>query len=271
MDKYSVLKEYLASLGSVAVAFSGGVDSTFLLRTAHDVLGDKAIAITLSSPFIPKRELEEAEALARTIGAEHIVLNVNVLAIDGVTDNPPDRCYYCKRGIFSAVLAEALRHGIINVAEGSNIDDLGDYRPGLQAVKEMGILSPLRHAGLTKAEIRSLSRELGLSTWEKPSYACLASRFVYGERITPEKLMMVERAEELLMKLGFRQMRVRLHGNMARIELMPEDFGKMIELREKVYGALKNYGFSYVALDLMGYRTGSMNDPLRSRSTDREP
>lgn len=270
MDKYSVLKEYLASLGSVAIAFSGGVDSTFLLRTAHDVLGEKAIALTLSSPFMPKRELQEAESLCRTIGAQQILVPVDVLAIDGVVDNPPNRCYYCKRGMFSALLATALAQGITHVAEGSNMDDLGDYRPGLQAVKELEILSPLRHAGLTKAEIRALSRELGLPTWEKPSYACLASRFVYGERITPEKLLMVERAEELLMSLGFRQMRVRLHGNMARIELMPEDFGKMLELREKVYDELKGYGFSYVALDLRGYKTGSMNDPLRTQSTDLE-
>lgn len=270
MSKYRVLKEYLASLGRVAIAFSGGVDSTFLLRAAHDVLGENAVAITISSPFIPKRELEESEFLCRFIGARQIVVKVDVLAIDGVADNPPNRCYYCKRGIFAALQAEALKHGIVNIAEGSNLDDLGDYRPGLQAIAEMGVLSPLRYAGLTKAEIRLLSRELGLPTWDKPSYACLASRFVYGEGITPEKLSMVERAEEFLRELGFGQMRVRLHGNMARIELMPEDFARMIELREGVHDELKGYGFSYVALDLNGYDSGSMNAPLHTHHTDRE-
>ena len=271
MDKYTVLKDYIASLGSVAVAFSGGVDSTFLLRVAHDVLGDKALAITLSSSFVPKRELEEAEALCRSIGADHLVLNADVLAIDGVADNPPDRCYLCKRGIFSKILFTARELGFAHVVEGSNVDDLGDYRPGLRAIDELGVKSPLRYANMTKSEIRELSRELGLPTWEKPSYACLASRFVYGERIIPEKLLMVERAEEFLRELGFRQMRVRLHGNLARIELLPDDFGKMLDLREKVCDELKSYGFSYVSLDLKGYRAGSMNDPLRSQSTAPAP
>ena len=267
MDKYTVLKDYIASLGSVAVAFSGGVDSTLLLRVAHDVLGDRAIAVTISSSLFPKRELNEAEAFCRENGITHIVLHIDELAIDGFRDNPPDRCYLCKRELFTRLLAVAREHGLAHVVEGSNMDDLGDYRPGLRAIDELGIKSPLRHAGLTKQEIRDLSRELGLPTWEKPSYACLASRFVYGETITPEKLIMVERAEGLLLELGFRQMRVRIHGNLARIEVMPDDFGKAAALREKIYSELKGFGFTYITLDLAGYRTGSMNAPLRSHST----
>ena len=267
MDKYTVLREYIASLGSVAVAFSGGVDSTLLLRVAHDVLGDKAVAVTMVSSLFPHRELEEARAFCSALGAEQIILTVDELAIDGFRDNPPNRCYLCKRSLFTNLLETARKHGLSHVVEGSNVDDLGDYRPGLRAIEELGIKSPLRHAGLTKNEIRSLSRELGLSTWEKPTYACLASRFVYGERITPEKLIMVERAESFLIGLGFRQMRVRLHGTLARIEVLPEDFGKAVELRTQIYDELKGLGFSYVTLDLQGYRTGSMNDALRSQST----
>ena len=269
MDKYTALREYIASLGSVAVAFSGGVDSTLLLRVAHDVLGAKAVAVTMSSSLFPHRELDEAQAFCKSIGAEQIILHIDELAIDGFRDNPPDRCYLCKRALFTRLQAVARERGLAHVIEGSNVDDVGDYRPGLRAISELGIKSPLRHAGLTKEEIRALSRELGLPAWDKPSYACLASRFVYGERITPEKLAMVERAENFLLSLGFRQMRVRLHGMLARVELLPEDFGKFIELREQIYAELKGLGFSYVTLDVKGYRTGSMNDPLNTQSTAR--
>lgn len=271
MDKYTVLKDYIASLGSVAVAFSGGVDSTLLLRVAHDVLGDKSAAVTISSSLFPKRELDEAISFCRENSIPHIVLHIDELAIDGFRRNPPNRCYLCKRELFTRLLAVASEHNLANVIEGSNMDDLGDYRPGLKAIDELGIKSPLRRAGLTKQEIRDLSRELGLPTWEKPSYACLASRFVYGETITPEKLIMVERAEGLLLELGFRQMRVRIHGNLARIEVMPEDFEKAAALREKIYSELKGLGFTYITLDLAGYRTGSMNVPLRSQNTTPEP
>ena len=263
-EKYDVLKKYLASLESVAVAFSGGVDSTLLLKVAHDVLGDKAIAVTVSSPSIARREILEAESFCSENGITQEVLNLNELEIEGFSDNPPNRCYLCKHAIFSKILETARKRNLAHVAEGSNVDDLGDYRPGLKALQELCIKSPLREAGLTKAEIRELSRELGLPTWEKPSYACLASRFVYGEKITPEKLVMVEHAEELLRDLGFRQMRVRLHGTIARLEILPEEFSRIVqeEIRTKIYSLLKGLGFSYVTLDLRGYRTGSMNETL---------
>ena len=264
-DKYTSLKEYIASLGSVAVAFSGGVDSTLLLQVAHDVLGSQAIAVTLSSSLFPQRELHEAQDFCTNRGITHIVCEVDELSINGFRDNPPNRCYLCKRALFTKLLDIAAQYNIAHVVEGSNIDDLGDYRPGLQAIRELDIKSPLREASLTKSEIRQLSRELGLPTWEKPSYACLASRFVYGDTITHEKLLMVERAEELLLSMGFKQMRVRLHGSLARIELLPEDFPSILheDIRTKIYDTLKSYGFSYVSLDLKGYRTGSMNETIK--------
>ena len=267
-DKYKALQEYISSLESIAVAFSGGVDSTFLLRAAHDVLGDKALAVTLSSSLFPHRELDEAKAFCRENSITQLIIHIDELAIDGFRDNPPNRCYLCKRELFTRMLEAARTHGLAHVVEGSNVDDLGDYRPGLKAIDELGIKSPLRAAGLTKAEIRELSRELGLKTWEKPSYACRASRFVYGETITPEKLLMVERAEGLLLSMGFTQMRVRIHGTLARLELLPEDFSRILEeaARAKIYDALRGYGFSYVSLDLRGYRTGSMNELLNSPS-----
>ncbi|MBQ3654881.1 MAG: ATP-dependent sacrificial sulfur transferase LarE [Synergistaceae bacterium] len=263
-DKYTALQEYLHTLGSVAVAFSGGVDSTFLLRVSHDVLGDKAIAITLSSPLFPHGELTASQTFCNTNNITHIVFEADPLNIPGFTNNPPDRCYLCKRALFSQLLTLAHQHGLAHVIEGSNLDDLGDYRPGLKAIDELGINSPLRYAGLTKAEIRALSRELGLPTWDKPSYACLASRFVYGEAITPQKLLMVGKAEEFLISLGFRQMRVRLHGRLARIEVMPEDFARIVQEdnRTRIYDEFKALGFSHVSLDLKGYRTGSMNETI---------
>lgn len=263
-EKYAALKKYIASLGSAAVAFSGGVDSTLLLKVAHDVLGVNAVAVTVSSSFIARREIHEAESFCAENGITHEVITVDESEIPHFTENPPNRCYLCKREIFTRILQAAHAHNILHVVEGSNVDDLCDYRPGLAALQELGIKSPLREVGLTKSEIRELSRDLGLPTWEKPSYACLASRFVYGENITREKLCMVERAEEVLMGLGFRQERVRLHGKTARIEILPEDFSRIVqdEIRTKVYDSLKGFGFSYVTLDLRGYRSGSMNETL---------
>lgn len=263
-QKMRKLSEYLAGLGSVAVAFSGGVDSTFLLHAAKDVLGDGVIALTAVSDFFPDRERREADAFCRERGIRQIICREEILKVPGVAENPANRCYLCKRALFEMFLAQAKRQGFSHVAEGSNLDDLGDYRPGLQAIAELGILSPLRECGFSKEDIRALSKEMGLPTASKPSYACLASRFAYGEEITGEKLAMVDQAEQLLLDLGFTQMRVRIHGTLARIEVLPEDFPRLAEpaLRREIAEKLKTYGFSYVTADLAGYRTGSMNEML---------
>lgn len=270
-QKMRKLSEYLAGLGSVAVAFSGGVDSTFLLQAAKDVLGDGVIALTAVSDFFPDRERREADAFCRERGIRQIICREEILKVPGVAENPANRCYLCKRALFEMFLAQAKRQGFSHVAEGSNLDDLGDYRPGLQAIAELGILSPLRECGFSKEDIRALSKEMGLPTASKPSYACLASRFAYGEEITGEKLAMVDQAEQLLLDLGFTQMRVRIHGTLARIEVLPEDFPRLAEpaLRREIAEKLKTYGFSYVTADLAGYRTGSMNEILGANGKEK--
>lgn len=263
-SKLAYLEENLKELGDVAVAFSGGVDSTFLLKVAHNVLGDRVVAITARSCLFPERELEEAKAFCMGQGIRHSVFDSDEMEREEFCSNPPNRCYLCKKQLFLRMKEIALKNNTNNIAEGSNLDDNGDYRPGLAAVKELDIRSPLREAGLTKAEIRALSREMGLSVWEKPSFACLASRFAYGESITREKLSMVDRAEALLREQGFHQMRVRIHGRMARIEVLPEEFGMLIErsTREEIVSKMKSFGFTYISMDLAGYRTGSMNETL---------
>jgi conserved hypothetical protein TIGR00268 len=262
--KYNDLQAYLKSLNSVAVAFSGGVDSTFLLKVAHDVLGKNAIAVTARSESFPERELSEAEAFAKANGIEHIVIDSEELDIEGFSHNPKNRCYLCKTELFSKIKGIATEKRLENVVEGSNTDDNGDYRPGLLAVSELGIKSPLRFAELSKDEIRELSKELGLPTWNKQSFACLSSRFPYGENITPDRLNMIDQAEQFLLDLGFYQVRVRYHGNLARIETDEAGFDTLLnkEIRTKIHDKFKAIGFTYVSLDLKGYRTGSMNETL---------
>lgn len=264
-EKYSDLREYIKGLGSVAVAFSSGVDSTFLLKVCHDVLGDKAVAVTARSCSFPERELSEAIAFTKANGIPHRVVDSEELEIEGFCENPVNRCYLCKHELFSRMKEIAEKEGLREVAEGSNMDDMGDYRPGLEAIRELGVKSPLRHAGLTKDEIRRLSKELGLPTWEKQSFACLSSRFPYGESITAEKLKMVDQAEQMLLDLGFRQVRVRHHDPLARIEISEDQFPKIMEkdIRDRIFNRFREIGFTYVTLDIAGYRTGSMNETLK--------
>lgn len=271
-QKYEKLRAILQRLGSVAVAFSSGVDSTFLVKVAHDVLGSQAVAFTAASDFVPQRDVDDARAFCKKEGIEHHAVPFPILTVPHVRENPKDRCYYCKHALFAHMKELAAEHGLSFVVDGSNLDDDGDYRPGHRALRELAIVSPLHEAGFRKADIRALSKVLGLPTWDKPSFACLASRFPYGTALTPEGLARVNRAEEFLMAKGFRQLRVRAHGEVARIELVPEDIPRFLEkgLREETASYFKRIGFAYTALDLLGYRTGSLNETLRNHAEPAE-
>lgn len=263
-EKFELLKNNIQKRGSAAVAFSGGVDSTFLIKVAHEVLGDKLIAVTATSSTYPERELKEAIKYAEEIGVKHIIISSEELDIEGFASNPKNRCYYCKKELFTKIKDVAKKNGVEYVFDGSNLDDTGDYRPGMQAARELDVISPLKEAGLTKADIRELSKELGLPTWDKPSFACLSSRFPYGKKITIPKLKMVEEAEQYLLDMGIKQVRVRHHGEIARIEVSPAERVKFfdLEVMDKIGEKFKSIGFTYITLDILGYRTGSMNEVL---------
>jgi uncharacterized protein len=250
------------------VAFSGGVDSTLLLKVAADVLGRRVASVTASSPTYPGREIRAARALARKLGVRHEVIATSEMDNPEFTANPPLRCYHCKKELMEKVSAMASERGLAYVVDGQNADDVSDFRPGARAAAELGVRSPLREAGLTKADIRSLSKKLGLPTWDRPSLACLASRFPYDTPITPEALGRVEKAEDALRRLGFGQLRVRHHDSIARIEVPAADFARLISpgIRGRIEKDLKKLGYLYVAMDLGGYRTGSMNEALDGKT-----
>lgn len=260
--KYIDLINYLKNLERVVLAFSGGVDSTFLLRAAKEALGDNMKAVTVLSPYIPKWEVAEAKQLAEELGIEHEIIQVPI--IDEIKNNPENRCYLCKKAVFNIIGDIAEKQGYNYVIDGTNLDDIGDYRPGLKALKELEIKSPLLECQLTKEKIRSLSKQLGLKTWDKPSYACLLTRIPYGNELKVEDFEKIEEAEKYMMKIGFRAVRVRCHGDLARIEVNRDDRIKLTNEKtmDDISSKFKEFGFKYVTLDLQGYRVGSLNEVM---------
>lgn len=269
--KLEILKDILAKMGSAAVAYSGGVDSTFLLRVARDTLRNNVLAVTASSPTYPSGEIREARLLARKLSVRHLTIQTDEFTDPNFTSNPPERCYYCKKELFSKLSKIARENHLNYILDGSNLDDEKDFRPGMRAAREFGVRSPLKEAGFTKEDIRQLSRKLNLATWNKPALACLASRFPYGRPLTKRGLSRVGKAEKLLGEAGIAQVRVRNHAHIARIEVPKEQINRFLsaDLREKLVAKLKQLGYTYVTLDLEGYRTGSMNEALPPRKEQR--
>jgi len=265
-EKYNELIKYIKGLGKVVLAFSGGVDSTFLLKATKEALGDNVKAVTIMSPYIPKWEIAEAKELAKKLGVQHEIIEAPI--IDSIKFNPEDRCYLCKTAVFSMILSIAKKQDYNCVIDGTNFDDISDYRPGLKALKELEIKSPLLECKVTKAEIRAFSKELGLNTWDKPAYACLLTRIPYGNELKVEDFEKIENAEKYMMSIGFRAIRVRCHGDLARVEVSKNDRSKLFDeaLLDTIAKKIKECGFKYVTLDLQGYRVGSFNETMMKNS-----